>query len=185
MKTGIHAAIVLQKPRTTVAMKKILFALFVAWALAGLALGETVPVAASSPVPAPKPAKVSKTAALEAQLKALEIGTWEAVQRHDAKAFAAVCLPDCLEIYGDGTVLTIKEVLDQVQDTNIVDYKIEDLAVTFPAANTALVRYRIWAKVTYKGQENPAQWMYATAVWVKQGKAWKAACYQETPIPKK
>jgi uncharacterized protein (TIGR02246 family) len=161
-------------------MRKSLSVLLLAtWALAGLALAET------APAPAPAPAKPSKTAALEAQLKALEVGTWEAAKRHDAKAFGDVCLPDCIEIYGDGTVLTIKEVLEQVPDVNIAEFKIEDMAVTFPAKNTALVRYKAWASTTYKGQATPPQWVYATAVWVKKDGAWKAALYQETPVPKK
>jgi ketosteroid isomerase-like protein len=164
-----------------IAMKKILSVLlFATWALAGLALAQTSP----STTPAAKAEKPSKPAALEAQLIALEKGTWEAARRQDANAFAAVCLDDCVEIYGDGTVLPIKEVLAQVPDTVIGEYKIEDIAVTFPVKKTALVRYKVWAKMSYKGQATPPQWVYATAVWVKKDGAWKAAFYQETPLPK-
>jgi hypothetical protein len=155
--------------------------LFATWILASLALAETSP----STTPSTKAAKPSKTAALEAQLIALETGTWEAAKRQDAKAFAAVCLDDCVEIYGDGTVLPIKDVLAQVPDTVIGEYKIEDIAVTFPINQTALVRYKVWARMSYKGQETPPQWVYATAVWVEKDGAWKAAFYQETPVPKK
>ena len=163
-------------------LKKYLSVLLLAtWTLASLALAQTNPATA----PAASPGKPSKTAALEAQLIALEKGTWEAAKRQDAKAFAAVCLDDCVEIYGDGTVLPIKEVLAQVPDTVIGEYKIEDIAVTFPIKKTALVRYRVWAKTSYKGQETPPQWVYATAVWVEKDGAWKAAFYQETPVPKK
>jgi hypothetical protein len=163
-------------------MKRILSVLLCAtWAFAGLALAQTSPAAAS----AAKVDKPSKTAALEAELIALKKGTWEAARRHDAKAFAAMCLDDCVEIYGDGTVLPIKKVLAQVPDTVLAEYKIEDIAVTFPVKKTALVRYKIWAKMSYKGQETPPQWVYATAVWVKKEGAWKTAFYQETPLPKK
>jgi hypothetical protein len=149
--------------------------------LAGIAFAQT----SSVPVSAASAGKPPKTAALESQLIALEKGTWEAAKRKDAKAFGAVCLDDCVEIYGDGTVLTIKEVLAQVPDTEIGEYKIEDIAVTFPINQTALVRYKVWAKMSYKGQETPPQWVYATAVWVEKDGAWKAAFYQETPVPKK
>ena len=155
--------------------------LLATWAFAGLALAQTSPSAS----PEPAAGKPSKHAALEAELIALEKGTWEAAQRHDVKAFAAVCLDDCVEIWGDGSVLPIKEVLAQVPDTVISEYKIEDIAVTFPIKSTALVRYKVWAKTSYKGQENPPQWMIATAVWVHKDGAWKAAFYQETPAPKK
>jgi uncharacterized protein (TIGR02246 family) len=150
-------------------------------ALTSLALAQTRP---ATP-PAAKADKPSKTVALEARLIALERGTWEAVKRQDAKAFAAVCLDDCVEIYGDGTVLPIKEVIAQVPDTIISEYKIEDIAVTFPIKQIALVRYKVWAKMSYKGQETPPQWVYATAVWVEKDGAWKAAFYQETPLPSK
>jgi uncharacterized protein (TIGR02246 family) len=164
-----------------VTMNRHLSVLLVAmWALTGLALAQPSP----SPAPDSQADKSSKTAALEAQLIALEKGTWEAAQRHDAKAFAAVCLDDCVEIYGDGSVLPIKEVLAQVPDTVIAEYKIEDIAVTFPIKQTAFVRYRVWARTSYKGQATPPQWMHATAVWVEKDGAWKAAFYQETPLPK-
>ena len=155
--------------------------LLASWALAGLAFAQTSPSTAPD-LPAGKP---SKTAALEAELIVLERGTWEAAQRHDAKAFAAVCLDDCVEIWGDGSVLPIKEVLAQLPDTVITEYKIEDIAVSFPIEKTALVRYKVWAKTSYKGQESLPQWMHATAVWVNQDGAWKTALYQETPLPPK
>jgi len=171
-------------------MRKTLSVLLLAtWALAGLAFAETTPTATPAPAPTPTPAaktaKPGKAAGLEAQLIALETGTWEAAKRHDVKAFAEVCLDDCIEIWGDGTVLTIKEVLDEVPNMVYADYKLEDFKVTFPAKTTALVRYRSWYQATDKGQPLPAQWVLSTAVWVKKGDAWKAAFYQETPAPKK
>jgi hypothetical protein len=161
--------------------RNLLVVLLAAWALAGLAFAQPNPTT-SPAATADKPAAVT---ALEARLIALEKGTWEAARCQDAKAFGAVCLDDCVEIYGDGTVLSIKEVLAQVPDTVISEYKIEDIAVTFPIKQTALVRYRVWAKMSYKGQETPPQWVNATAVWVEKDGAWKAAFYQETPLPKK
>lgn len=119
----------------------------------------------------------------EAQLIALETGTWVSAKKHDVAAFAAVCLPDCIEIWGDGTVVPIKEVLAQVPDTEWLEYRLEDFKVTFPTENTGLVRYRVWARTTYKGRENTPQWMLASSVWVKSGDTWKAAWYQETPEP--
>jgi hypothetical protein len=163
-------------------MKKHLFVLLLATcALAGFAWAQTAP----APAATVKPGQSADTAAIEAQIIALEKGTWEAVKRHDAKAFAAVCLDDCVEIWGDGSVLTIKEVLDQVPDTVISEYKMEDVTVSVLNQHTALIRYKIWARTSFKGQETPPQWMLASAVWVKKGDAWKAAFYQETPAPKK
>ncbi len=152
--------------------------------LAALLLAVLCTSAASSNQTAPAAGtSATKTPVLEAQLIALETGTWEAVKNHDVKAFADVCLPDCAEIWGDGSVLSIQEVLAQVPDTVLSEYKLEDFKVTFPAENTALVRYRVWAKTAYKGQATPPRWMLATAVWVQKDGSWKAAFYQETPAP--
>lgn len=161
--------------------RKLSALLLATCACAGFAFAQTSP----STAPVAGAEKPSKTAALEAQLMGMEKGTWEAAKRQDVKAFAAVCLDDCVEIYGDGTVLPIKDVLAQVPDTVIGEYKIEDMAVTFPVKTTALVRYKVWANMSYKGQVTPPQWVYATAVWVEKDGAWKAAFYQETPLPKK
>jgi ketosteroid isomerase-like protein len=163
-------------------MKKLLLvSLLATSALAGLTLAQSSP----STTPAAKAGEPSKTAALENLLIAQEKGTWEAVKRHDAAAFAAVCLDDCEEIWADGSVLPIKEILAQVPDTEIAEYKMEEEKVIFLNPETALVRYKIWAKTSYKGQGTPPQWAHATAVWVRKGDAWKAAFYQETALPKK
>lgn len=163
-------------------MRKHLFVILLAtWALAGLALAQTNP----APTTPAKPGKSAETAAIEAQIIANERESWEAVKRHDAKAFANLCTDDEIEIFGDGSVLTGKEVTDQVPDTVISEYKMEDITVSVPNKHTAIIRYKIWARMSYKGQETPPQWMLASAVYVKMGDAWKAALYQETPAPKK
>lgn len=159
-------------------MKALLALIAAASLISGAVIAETK-------IPAAQPAGTKSAVSLEAQLIALETSTWEAVKRQDIKAFAEVCLPECIEIGGDGTVLTIKEVLAQVPDTVLSEYKLEDFKISFPAENTALVRYRVWARVAYKGEATPPRWMLASAVWVKKTGAWKAAFYQETPEPVK
>lgn len=135
----------------------------------------TAPVTSSNQNPSDK---------IEILLAAQERETWEAVKRHDAAAFANLCLENIYEIYGDGTLLTLKDMVEQIPDTDILEYTIEDLKVIRSTAETALVRYRIFAKVSYKGVVAPPAWMLASAVWVKTPKGWKAAMYQETPLPK-
>ncbi len=120
---------------------------------------------------------------LDAQLIALETGTWEAAKRHDIAAIAAVCLPDCVEIWANGKVVPLQEVLARIPDTEYREYRLDDFKVTFPSESTGLVHYRAWTRTTYKGKENTPRWKRATAVWVKKDGAWKAACYQESPEP--
>jgi Domain of unknown function (DUF4440) len=128
-------------------MESLRSALFFATLLSGAAFaGPSTPAAG----------QVAPTATgLAAQLIALETGTWEAVKKQAVKAFAEVCLPDCIEIWGDGSVLTIQEVLAQVPDTVLSEVKLEDFKVTFPADDTALIRYRVRTRSAYKGQATP------------------------------
>lgn len=140
----------------------------------------------SSAAPDSEPARSGPSApsdALATLLKAQEIETWEAVKRHDAASFASLCLDSAFEIYGDGSLLPVKDVIAQIPDTEIPEYKVEDMQVFQVSAETALVRYRVFAKVSYKGETAPPRWMLATAVWIQTPKGWKAAMYQETPLP--
>jgi uncharacterized protein (TIGR02246 family) len=123
------------------------------------------------------------SATVEALIAAQERETWDAMKRHDPAAFARLCLEECVEIYGDGQVLTVQDVLAQEPDTEIKEFQMEEVKVSVLNEKTAIIRYKVLAKVTYKGEENPARWMLASAVWVKRGNAWKAALYQETPMP--
>ena len=115
---------------------------------------------------------------------ALEREGWEACKRHDTLSFASLCLKDQYEIWGDGQLLTTKEVISQIRDTEILEYTMEDIRVFNPNDQTAIVRYKIFAKTSYKGVVIPAEWMIASSVWVKMGQTWKFAMYQETLLPK-
>lgn len=162
-------------------MRKHLFVLLLAtWASTGLSFAQASSATSSST----KSATHEEQSALAAKLVAQEKESWEACKRHDATAFANLCRDDEYEIFGDGKLLTVKEVIAQIPDTDILEYTMEDVRVFVLNEQTAIVRYRILAKVSYKGEVSPAQWMLASAVWIKMGQTWKAAMYQETPLPK-
>ena len=125
----------------------------------------------------------SPTSALEAKIAALEKESWDAAKRHDVASYAALCRNDGWEIFGDGTLHTMKEVIADMPDTTVADYKTDDVQVFVLRTETAIVRYKIWARVAVKGKETPPQWMFASCVYTKVGNNWKAAMYQETPLP--
>ena len=116
-------------------------------------------------------------------LVSLEKEGWEACKRHDTIAFATLCTKDQFEIWGDGQLLTARDIISQIPDTEILEYSMDDIEVLFPAKKTAIVRYKILSKVSYKGTLIPSQWMIASSVWVKNKNGWKFAMYQETPLP--
>jgi hypothetical protein len=123
------------------------------------------------------------SATVEALIAAQERETWDAMKRHDPAAFARLCLEECVEIYSNGHVLTLQDVLAQEPDTEIKEFQMEDVKVSLLNEQTAIIRYKVLAKTSYKGKENPARWKLASAVWVKRGTEWKAALYQETLMP--
>lgn len=58
----------------------------------------------------------------------------------------------------------------------------DDVVVTVLSDAMALIRYKIAAKWVYKGKELPVEKMLASAVWIKRGRDWKAAMYQEVKL---
>lgn len=116
-------------------------------------------------------------------LVSLEKEGWEACKRHDTIAFANLCTKNQFEIWGDGQILTVRDIISQIPDTEILEYTMDDIKVFFPSKKTAIVRYKILSKVSYKGNLIPSHWMIASSVWVKNKSDWKFALYQETPLP--
>ncbi|MDI1337746.1 MAG: nuclear transport factor 2 family protein [Lacunisphaera sp.] len=124
------------------------------------------------------------TAAIEAKIAANEKDTWEALKRHDASAYAKLSLPGSWGIFEIGSLQITQKVTAQGPGTEILEYKMDDVRVLVLNEQTAIIHYKISTRISSHGKESPAQWMLASAVWVKMGKVWKAAMYQETPLLK-
>jgi hypothetical protein len=135
--------------------------------------------------PAPAEEKVSAaTATIQAKIAANEKASWEALKRHDASAYAALSLPGSWGIFEVGSLQITQKVTAQAQGAEILEYKMDDVQVVVLNDNTAIIHYRIFTRMASKGKESPAQWMLGSAVWVKVRSTWRAAMYQEAPLPK-
>jgi hypothetical protein len=108
-----------------------------------------------------------------------ERATLEAFRTRDKKAFSELCLPSFYEITSGGSVNTLADELQELDDYTLGEYTMEDAVVTVVAPDVALIRYSILASYTFKGKVLPVEPIIASAVWVKQRGVWKAATYQE------
>jgi len=122
-------------------------------------------------------------AALKEIITQHEKATLEAFRTHDKKAYAKLCCEEFYEIPSDGKINTLQAELQELDDYVLGKYKMDDVVVTIFSDTLALIRYKIFAKYTYKGKELPAENMLASAVWIKRGGDWKAATYQEVKLP--
>ena len=137
-------------------------------------------------VPAPaEPKSVSPTATIEARIAANEKATWEALKRHDVAAYDKLSLKGGWGIFDVRSVHITQKVAAQFPGAEILDYKMDDIQVAVLNERTAIIRYKIFARMSSKGVESPAQWLQASTVWVDIGGGWKAAMYQEAAVPAK
>ena len=116
---------------------------------------------------------------LKSTIVSRETAALESFRNHDKALFKQLCLPGFYEVTSDGSINTLEDELQELDDYVLGDYKMEDVVVTLLPNNVALIRYNISAEYTYKGKVLPVYPMLATAVWVKVGTLWKAATYQE------
>lgn len=149
---------------------------FTSLALLTPSLAQPGPVSA-----APKTPPAAET--IEAKIRANEKDTWEALKRHDASAYAKFSLPGAWGIFEIGSLQVTQKVTAQVPRTEILEYKMDDIKVSVLNEHTAIIHYKIFARMSANGKEIPGKWLQGSTVWVKMGKAWKAAMYQETPLP--
>jgi hypothetical protein len=118
-------------------------------------------------------------AELKATIVARETAALESFRNHNKTLYKQLCLAEFYEVTSDGSINTLEDELQELDDYVLGPYKMEDVVVTLLSGDAALIRYNITAEYTYKGKVLPAYPMLATAVWVKVDNEWRAATYQE------
>jgi hypothetical protein len=106
----------------------------------------------------------------------------DAFKTHDKKSYANLCLPSFYEITSGGAINSLKDQLNELDDYVLGEYRMDDVVVTVLSGNVALIRYKISAQYSFKGNKLPIETMLASAVWIKRGSDWKAATYQEVKV---
>jgi hypothetical protein len=122
-------------------------------------------------------------AAIEAAVLQHEKAALHAFRTHDKSSYLRLCLPSFYEITSDGTVNTLQDQLNELDDYVLGEYRMENVVITVVTSAVALIRYRISAEYTYKGKKLPVVPVLASAVWILRDGEWKAATYQEVKLP--
>jgi hypothetical protein len=122
-------------------------------------------------------------AAIQAVVIQHEKAALDAFRTHDKSAYLRLCLPTFYEITSEGSINTLQDQLNELDDYLLGEYRMEDVVVTVVTSAVALIRYKISAEYTYKGKKLPVVPVLASAVWILRDGEWKAATYQEVKLP--
>ena len=122
-------------------------------------------------------------AAIQTVIVQREKATLEAFRTHDKNAYLRLCLPNFYEITSDGSVNSLQDQLNELDDYVLGEYRMDDVVVTIVTSSVALIRYKVSAEYTYKGKKLPVVPVLASAVWVLLEGEWRAATYQEVKLP--
>ncbi len=109
----------------------------------------------------------------------------EAFHARDVDQIKALITDDYLAVttYYGGPLNKVGQ-LKSLPDHKFTEYSPGKIQVTMLSKDTALARFILVQKGTYKGRPMPAR-SFASAVWVRRAGKWQEAFYQETPLPDK
>jgi len=76
--------------------------------------------------------------------------------------------------------MSLGQMLDLMKDVDVKGYTIDNYKLMMIDKDAYVATYSWSTDATYKGQPYPAGPYYASTVWAKKGKDWKAVYHQET-----
>jgi hypothetical protein len=124
---------------------------------------------------------VNTAAGSNAALLAQEKSLYDALGRHDAKAFNAGLGSDF--VYADGSGARVWKLADTdriVKGCTLAKSQMENAMTTPSGNNTMTVTYRWSGDETCNGQKSPSP-VIAVSVWRRTGGRWVAVSHSETP----
>jgi len=126
----------------------------------------------------------TKDDALKESLITLEKQSWQAWQKRDGKFFQGFLSDDHREI-GDSGISGKSEIVEFVGSPVCVvkSYSVDNFSVTLFDSHTALLIYRARQDTTCNGNPIPSP-AWVSSLYVKRGKHWLNAFYQQTPARK-
>ena len=125
--------------------------------------------------------KMSKKA-MERALIAKEKALWEAVKKNDAKSFRQSFVADYTGVAEDG-IHTLDAEVGGIADVKMSSYALNDIKVTLPSGDTAVLAYKVTVQSAYKGQDISGDY-YCLSVWVNRGGKWMAVSHSEVKAAK-
>lgn len=121
----------------------------------------------------------SSAAPSEADIRAKETASWEAVKKKDWDAFTKWMTDDYLEVVDDG-VHDKATTLQLIKDYDLSDYTLSDWKMTPIDTNAVLITYTANVTAKFKGEAIPAGPWRESSAYVNRNGEWLAIYYQET-----
>jgi len=138
-------------------------------------------LAVGIPVVAQTPSTARVVSPLEESLIASEKNLIEAKKKDDAAFFKRTVSEDFALVGVDGKLLELKEAVDDLGDSELVELTPYDLKVVAAGDNAVIVTYdAIVRKKPEEDQGPPPRYQHFSSVWVKQGDGWKLKFHQAT-----
>jgi hypothetical protein len=117
----------------------------------------------------------------EADFTARERQVWEALQKKNYDAFAAMLASDYVEVDDNG-VLDKVAGLEAVKKLSLTDVSFSDWKLLPIDQNAVVITYSATMKGTYDGQAFPQGSVRASSAWVNRAGNWLAIYHQETEV---
>jgi hypothetical protein len=121
-------------------------------------------------------------AALSNEIIALERSYWEAMKRKDGRRTAELSGETAL-VTGQRGVMSIARSemgkMTEEGEWTLDDYEFEDVKVTAPAPDVAIIAYKVRQKVTFKGEPKAFE-AADSSTWVRGPGGWECHAHSET-----
>jgi hypothetical protein len=165
-------------------MKKITAIALLILAFTSLSFGQGKQKASSFAKDPNKTLTETETEALKETLVNLEKQSWEAWQKRDGKFFQEFLADDHVEV-GFGGVSNKKTIVAGVSSPVCVvkSYSVDRFELTVLSADTALLTYHAEQETTCGSVTVPSP-VWVSSLYVKRGKRWLNAFYQQTQTRK-
>jgi hypothetical protein len=123
------------------------------------------------------PVKSGKAASNESAISDLEKSAWDAYKNKKTDAFKALLSKEYCGVYADGTKTLDGEVADMAK-TELGDYSLAEVKVTFPHPKVAVITYKSTQHATLAGQDTSGTYNCGS-VWVSEGGKWVAVFHTD------
>lgn len=133
--------------------------------------GMLVATAISTCFAAAAPAKQTKTAQREAAIIRLEKIITEAFKNKQVETFKKYLAPEFVGLDSEGLKNVDGEIAD-VPKYDVSENSFANMKVAFPAANTAVVTYKVTTQATHNGQDTSGAYN-VVSVWTKREHKWR------------
>ena len=116
------------------------------------------------------PSKSARLHTKEAVITDSEKSAWEAYKNKQAEAFKKYLAIDYCGFYAEGIKNADKEVAE-MEKTELRDYSLADMKVTFPGPNVAVTTYKAIVQSSSEGKDTSGTYN-AASVWITKGGKW-------------